>query len=177
MKANKRILSIIFVTVLSLVILMFPLSAAATNKVEDATIPASTSNNVPPPSDISENSDFSEGFTNGMQLDSAKTMSSRSGTVNGTCSITKNSSTKITVSGSSICSPSDPSLKVALSLQAYYNGAWHTLKTKVKSTSGTYVSLTQAYYVTSGYYYRVRKYHSMSDGTSNTSYTGAVWVG
>lgn len=176
MKTKKRMLSVLLVAVLMLIFFMFPMTAAAADKVEDATLPSSPSNNIQPPSDISENPNYAEGFTSGTQLDSAIALLSTC-TVNGGCSITKNSSTSVTISGYSTCSPSDTSITASLSIQAYYNGAWHTLATKVKSASGSYVSLTQAYNVTSGYYYRVRGRHYLSDGTSKTSSTSSIWVG
>jgi hypothetical protein len=154
-------------------LLLFPLNAYAADNTQEIAIPVSTSDNIPPQSDISDDLGYSEGFASAMQC--TESLLTR-GLVNGGCSITKLSSTKLRVTGFSTCSSSNPALSVALSLQAYYNGAWHTLKTKVSTISGTRVDLSQNYIVTSGYYYRVRGYHSLADGTSTTSSTSGILV-
>lgn len=171
MKTKKRILSIVLISIL---LMMFPLSAFAADTTPEVDIPASAIDNVPPSSDISDNPNYSEGITSAMHWNCTESLATS--LVNGGCSITKLSSTKIKMSGYSTCTPSNPGLSVALSLQAYYNGAWHTLKTKVNTVSGTRVDLSQDYIVTSGYYYRVRGYHSLADGTSTTSYTSSILV-
>lgn len=121
---------------------------------------------TPPKSEISEDPYYSEGFSE----------QSRS-TVTGGCTITKLSSSSVRMSGYSSTPTSDPKLKITLRLQAYYNGTWNTLSTKSKTESGTYVSLSQSYDVTPGYYYRTYAVHSLEDGTYTTSQTSGVYVG
>jgi hypothetical protein len=156
---------IVVLTVLAL-LLVLPTLAFAAEK-ESAIQPLSSSdtcNNIPPADEISSDTDYSEGF-----------VMTRS-TVGGYCSIAKRSSSSVEISGTTTCSPSAPGVKISLKLQAYYAGAWHTLATKIKVESGTSVSLSQTYNVTTGYYYRVYATHSISDGSTTYSNSNGILV-
>ena len=172
MKTRKRILSTIL---FAIVAMLFPLTAFATDKIPEVTIPESTSGTIPPVAEISDNPDYSEDFASSIQSDNVQLLT-RSSSLSGSSSISKLSSTSVRISGSSVCAPSNPAVSVTLVLQAYYSGSWHSLKSIGKSTSGTSVSLSKTYTVTSEYYYRVRGYHSLADGTSCTTCTSAIWV-
>ena len=168
MRIKRKIVSIVFVTVLALTLFIFPATSFAADKAPEATVSISSTDLVPPSSDISDDLNYSEDFSTQLLTRT---------TVSGGCSITRNSSTSVTIAGYSISSSYDPALRVSLSLQAYYNGSWHTLATKVKTVSGTRVNLSQTYTVTSGYYYRVKGYHALADGTSCRTCTSGIWVG
>lgn len=169
MRKLKRI-AVITLSV-ALAICAFPIAPLASDKIQTVEIPHGVIDFVPPDSDISSDPSFSEGQTGSMR------MMAKSTSVSGGCSITKNSSTKVTITGYSVCTSSDPALTVSLTLQAYYNGAWHNMGTKVKSVSGTRVDLSATYNVSSGYYYRVTARHSLASGTSSASQTSSIWVG
>jgi hypothetical protein len=166
MKKSKY--SKLLLTVLAIVCLLavFPLQGLAAG-TENAAAPQTSDNSsiTPPSNEISSDPDYSEGV-----------VLTRS-TVSGGCSITRLSSSSVNISGYTICSPSDPAVQIVLNLQAYYDGAWHTLASKSKSQSGTRVDLSQNYNVTSGYYYRVYAMHSIADGSTSYSYTNSIYVG
>lgn len=167
MKSKVHFCTLFVVLFLVGVFSLFPSHALAT---DNATLPAVTDedvslDNIPPPDEISANPNYSEGIA-----------FSRT-TVGGGCSITKISYSSVNISGYTTCTPASPSVEIMLKLQAYYSGAWHTLATKAKAVSGTYVSLSQSYYVTPGYYYRTYAIHSTADGTTAYSQTNGIWVG
>ena len=145
---------------------ILPTQAFAADKVIQ--IPVSESNDIKndilPADEISGDPNYSEGFV--------MTRSS----VAGFCSISKLSSSSLSISGYTTCSPSDPAVKITLKLQAYYDGAWHTMDTISKQQNGTRVDLSQAYTVTSGYYYRAYAIHSIADGTTTYSYTNGLLI-
>lgn len=174
----KKLVRFVAVTLLfASTTIAFPLCTLASEVIPSVSIPESATNNITPPaSEISEDPQYAEGFSSNL-LTPGGPMLASSTTVSGGCSITKVSSTSVTISGYSTCSASNPALSVSLSLQAYYSGSWHTLATKVRTVSGTYVSTSQGYTVTSGYYYRTYAMHWLSDGTLTTSRTGSIWVG
>ncbi|MHB1314209.1 MAG: hypothetical protein ACYCX2_01840 [Christensenellales bacterium] len=165
---------LLFKMALVILVTLFCLSplqsfAATADRIDEAlvvvTVNPKTKDNTPPKEDISEDPNYGEGF------------SMEKTTVSGGCGITKNSSSSCTTSGYTSCFPSDPAVRVTLILQAYYDDAWHSLDSVFKSVSGTFVSESQGYSVTPGYYYRTRAIHSVADGTSAYSYSGSVYVG
>jgi hypothetical protein len=174
--AMKRIGTIIIVLIFCLTLFSFPLSSLAVDKIPAGTIPDSVSDITPPAQDISSNPDFASGTSNNTFFYNRVLLASN-GEITGGCSIRKNSSTSVTIAGHSEYTVSDPAVRITLYLQAYYDGAWHTLATTTKSVSGRSVSLSQGYTVTSGYYYRTYAYHSTADGASKTSHTSSIYVG
>ena len=154
-----------------LLLCTFPIASFAADVVEAVEVPPDVTDTVPQQSEISSNPDFSQGFTN---IGGIMTM--YSSTVSGGCSITKKSSTSVVISGYSVCSQSDPAIGVVLTLQAYYDGAWHNMATKSKTQPGTRVDLSATYNVTSGYYYRVSAFHSLASGVSSTSRSNSILV-
>jgi hypothetical protein len=173
---HKKIRSITLVLIFGLTLFTFPLSSLAADKIPENTIPDSVSDITPPAQDISSNPDFASGVTSNTILYNRSLLAS-GGEISGGCSITMKSTTSVTIEGHSEYTVSDPALRITLHLQAYYNGAWHTLATTTKAISGTSVSLSQGYTVTSGYYYRTYARHSTADGASKTSYTSSIYVG
>jgi len=171
MRKLKRI--VVVTLCVALALFDFPISSLASDKIQTVEIPQGVTDFVPPDSDISSDPNYSEGQTSSLRLMALASSTS----VSGGCSISKNSATKVTISGYSVCTSSDPALSVSLTLQAYYSGAWHNMGTKVKSVSGTRVDLSATYNVSSGYYYRVIARHSLASGTSSTSQTSSIWVG
>ncbi len=126
--------------------------------------PKSDSDRIPPSKDICASPDESEN-------------AALSGTVvTGKSNIIKTSSSSVIVSGFTQCTPSDPAARVVLRLQSYYDGAWHTLATKSKQQSGTRVELSQAYNVTSGFYYRTSGTHSAANGSTVYTTTAGMLV-
>lgn len=176
MKHKIKYRSLTFFLLFCLAFFAFPLSSLAADKIPETTIPSSVSDITPPASDISSNPDYASGVSSNT-LFGRRAMLDSSGDLTGSCSIRKNSSTSVTISGYSNYTVSDPALRITLYLQAYYNGAWHTLATDTKSVTGTSVNLSQGYTVSSGYYYRTYAYHSTADGTSKTSHTPSIYVG
>lgn len=164
MRKNHFIIVLIILTIMTMVIL--PAQAFAADKIIQIPVSESTNikNNTPPVDGVSDDLYYSEGFV--------ITRSS----VAGFCSISKLSSTSLSISGYTTCSPSDPAIKITLKLQAYYDGAWHTMDTISKQQSGTRVDLSQTYTVTSGYYYRTYAIHSIADGTTTSSYTNGLLI-
>lgn len=171
MRKLKRIVVVTLTIVLAL--FAFPINSLASEKIQTVYIPQGVTDFIPPDSDISSDPNYSEGQNSFLMMMALASSTS----VSGGCSITKNSSTQVTIAGYSICTSSDPALKISLTLQAYYNGAWHNTGTKVKSISGTRVDLSATYNVSSGYYYRVTASHSLASGTSSASLTSSIWVG
>ena len=175
MKIRKTLIMFIAALVLTL---SFPLSALAADETPEVVIPDNVTNIVPPPSDISDDPNYGESPSVAGRISMfSLRLASSNNSVDGGCSISKLSSSSVNVSGYSACSSSDPAIKVTLMLQAYYDDSWHTLATKSYSTAGTSVSLSQNYNVTSGYYYRVKSYHSIADGTGKTKYSTSILVG
>lgn len=170
----RKLKKVVVITLsVALVLFALPIGSLASDKIQTVEIPQGVTDFVPPDSDISFDPDYSEGQTVSMS-----NMLLRSSTsVSGGYSITENSSTQVTIAGYSVCTSSDPALTVSLTLQSYYNGAWHNMGTKVKSISGTRVDLSATYNVSSGYYYRVTARHSVSSGTSSASQTSSIYVG
>jgi hypothetical protein len=152
------------VCLFGLILVAYPAQAFAVGSVNSVSVSPKSSYNTPPKSEISVSSIYSQGIAD------AK------GSVNGTCSISKLSSSSLSIAGITTSSASDPAVKITLQLQAYYDGAWHAMKGVSKSKSGTTVSLSQAYNVTSGYYYRTYAIHSISDGTSAYSFSGSILI-
>ena len=171
MKKN-RIYRSLFLILLVTLFALFPITSFAADKTSlpEATLPAVSgdyvsSDNIPPKDEISADPNYSEGFS------MTKT------SIAGGCNISKLSSSSVNTSGYTSCAPASPSVEILLSLQAYYSGAWHTLQTRDRAVSGTYVSLSQSYSVTPGYYYRAYAMHLTADGTLTTSYTNGIYVG
>ena len=169
----RKLKKIVVVTLsVALALFAFPIGSLASDKIQTVEIPQGVTDFVPPDSDISSNPNYSEGQTVSMS-----NMLLRSSTsVSGGCSITENSSTQVTITGYSVCTPSDTALTVSLTLQSYYNGAWHNMGTKVKSVSGTRVDLSATYNVSSGYYYRVTASH-LTSSASSASQSSSILVG
>ncbi|MFZ5975624.1 MAG: hypothetical protein ACOYU3_09535 [Bacillota bacterium] len=168
MKTNKIFRSLFLVFLVG-VFAICPMTSFATDATDDATLPAISdeaisSNNTPPKDEISADPNYSEGFT------TTRT------SIAGGCSITRLDSNMVNTAGYTSCAPASPAVSVVVMLQAYYSGAWHTLQSRGRSVSGTYVNLSQAYYVTPGYYYRSYGIHQTADGTTTYSVTNGLWV-
>ena len=176
MKLKKIVRLVTIVLLFVSTAFAFPLNSLASGALPSVTIPESaTQNNIPPASEISKNPRCAEGFSSNLLPSKGLALAS-SDTISGGCGFTKKTATTCTISGYSICTVSNPAISVAITIQAYYNGAWHNMHTQVKSVTGTYVSNSQGYTVTSGFYYRTRALHWLADGTSTTSRTSAVWM-
>ncbi len=176
MKLKKSIKFVAVVLIFAMATLAFPLCTLASDATQNVSVPESVTDIVPPASEISEDTDFTQGFSPNRPSFGRMTMMASSNTISGGCSFTKVSSTTVTTSGYSVCTAWDPGISVGTSLQAYYSGAWHNMHTKVNTTGGTYVSNSQGYTVTSGYYYRTVGTHWLSDGTTTTSRTNGMLV-
>ena len=62
------------------------------------------------------------------------------------------------------------SVYVLASLQQFKDGTWVTIKSWSNTQNGSYVSLSQTWYVTSGYTYRLVTYHTTYfSGTSEST--------
>lgn len=171
-KSSFKVLLLFFAFVL--VFCPFQAFAADDAAIVNATLdPALASANVPPSGQISGDPNYSEGFSQ----DSSGFSIMAATSVSGGCSITKLSSSSVRCFGYSECPEYDPAIGIVIRLQAYYDGAWHTLQTKTRTIGGTYVSTSQDYSVTPGYYYRTYAIHSIANGTTDTSCTSSIYVG
>ena len=181
MKSKKMFFRYTGILIGMFILFSFPVSSLAAENIPTVQIPESVTDTIPDASEICDDPNYSEGTSssvNPMNSANSRLMTvMSSNTVSGGCSILKLTSTSVQISGYSTATLSDPGLKVTLQLQAYYNGAWHTLASTQKRTSGTQVELTKTYNVTSGYYYRVLATHSLSDGTSSTSRASSIYIG
>lgn len=159
----QRILAILTV----LVLMATPLQALATDELiiqEPEMTSSKNSDNIPPKDEISSDSNYSEGCT-----------MTRS-TLYGKCFIKKLSSTSLKASGYTTYNTAGSDVTITIKLQAYYKGAWHTLKTKFNHKVGTRVDISQQYNVTSGFYYRVIATHSAANGNAYYSNTKGILI-
>lgn len=175
MKLKKLIRLVAFVLLFALTTLAFPLCTLASDNIPMVVVSESVNDNIPPASEISQFANYATGFSSA-QSSAIGIMAESSNTVSGGCSFSKLSSTSVATRGYSICTEWVDAISVATTLQAYYSGAWHNMHTAIRSVSGTYVSNTQQYTVTPGYYYRTCATHWATDGSSTSSKTAAIWV-
>lgn len=66
---------------------------------------------------------------------------------------------KAIVDAETVAGSNASSVYVSASLQQYNNGHWNTIKSWSDTQNGNYVSLSQTWYVASGYSYRLVTYH------------------
>ena len=75
---------------------------------------------------------------------------------------------------------SEDVISVSLSLMEYRNGTWYTVDSTYKILTNTnYVSTSDSYTVTGGYYYKAKGTHvSITDGVSTTVYSQSptIWI-
>ncbi|MHB8063750.1 MAG: hypothetical protein ACYDG2_14135 [Ruminiclostridium sp.] len=81
---------------------------------------------------------------------------------------------KAIVDAETLAGSNASSVYVSANLQQYKNGSWSTVKSWSSTQNGSYVSLSQTWYVTSGYTYRLVTYHTTyfsgkSESTTLTS--------
>lgn len=179
-KSSFKVLLLVFALVL--VFCPFQAFAADDAALVTATVDSAfTSAIVPPSYQISDDPNYSEGFSQDLPQSFSQGSSEftilDATSVSGGCSITKLSSSSVRCFGYSQCPVYDSNLGIQIKLQAYYDGSWHTLQSKYKAVGGTYVSTSQDYSVTPGYYYRTYAIHTIANGTTDTSVTSSIYVG
>lgn len=97
----------------------------------------------------------------------------------GDCSLT-NSGRTASYSGYTSSPISEDLISVTLTLMEYRNGTWYAIDSKTRTlTNASYVSTSDSYTVTGGYYYKVKGSHySNTDGqiTTINSQSATVWI-
>lgn len=87
----------------------------------------------------------------------------------------------VNVFGSTDCNRTCDEVKVTLHLQRLTGNTWTTVYTLPTKTAknASYVSNSQNYTITGGYYYRVKGSHTAKKGTTTettASYTDGLWI-
>lgn len=99
----------------------------------------------------------------------------------GSGAISNPSGKKVSISGQTVCYRTCDKVKVTLHLQRLVGNTWSTLYTLgTKTATNTYfVSNSNSYTVTGGYYYRVYGSHIAFDGDDSeatASFTNGIWI-
>lgn len=99
----------------------------------------------------------------------------------GTGGITNDGNRQVSVSGQTVCYSICDKVKVTVHLQRLVGDSWVNVTTLGPKTAQntSYVSTSNSYKVTGGYYYRVKGSHVAIDGgnTENvTSFTNGIWI-